>query len=517
MNYPNHDASRTNFLMTTKKNIKNTANSTQSSQSLSVANLSKALFVEHALPIQLASDDTIILPDALVFYPHDYKTLPKTVQTQIKKHDFKKYAYYMTRLGDQVSFIFHQHDDTQSKKYYAHYHKLMQFIKTQAAPEFHIHLGSVDDIRHVVQAYADVFYQLFDRCGLLKKEPLAAHYPNIYVHGDFDVKKAHALLKLQLDVTQGMRLAKDLINLPANIATPSFMANCAKELAEIHNLEIKIIEKDDAEKLGMHCFLSVAQGASSAPKFIVLEYYGDKRKTAKPTILIGKGITFDTGGISLKPAENMDEMKTDMAGAASVFGTLHAACLQKLKKNIVVIMPCCENMPSSTATRPGDVVHTMDGLTVEILNTDAEGRLILCDALTYAQQHYQPAHMINVATLTGACVVALGHIHAALYTRHDDLAEQIHQAGQNSLDTVWRMPLDDDYNEQLKSPFADLANIGGRAGGSITAACFLAHFVAKDVAWAHLDIAGVARRQGKDKGASGRPIPLLFQHLLQDA
>jgi len=213
------------------------------------------------LPIQLASDDTIILPDALVFYPHHYKTLPKTVQTQIKKHDFKKHAYYMTRLGDQISFIFHQHDDTQSKKYYADYHKLMQFIKTQAAPEFHIHLDSVDDIRHVVQAYADVFYQLFDRCSLLKKELVTAHYPNIYLHGHFDIKKAHALFKQQLDVTQGMRLGKDLINLPANIATPSFIADCAKQLAEIHNLEIKILEKDDAEKMGMHCFLSVAQGS----------------------------------------------------------------------------------------------------------------------------------------------------------------------------------------------------------------------------------------------------------------
>jgi len=264
----------------------------------------------------------------------------------------------------------------------------------------------------------------------------------------------------------------------------------------------------------MHTLLSVAQGSAQPPKFIVLEHRGGPKKM-KPVVIVGKGITFDTGGISLKPAAEMDEMKFDMCGAASVLGTLKAVGEMKLPLNVVGVVPTTENMPGSRATRPGDIVKSLSGQTVEILNTDAEGRLILCDALTYVER-FEPAAVIDIATLTGACVIALGHVASGLFANDDALAREVGNAGETSCDRVWHMPLWADYQEQLKSNFADFANIGGRPAGAVTAACFLARFAGK-FKWAHLDIAGTAWKSGKEKGATGRPVPLLTEFLVNRA
>lgn len=316
------------------------------------------------------------------------------------------------------------------------------------------------------------------------------------------------------DIVAGMNLTRDLGNLPGNICTPTYLANEAKKLAKTFGLKCLILEKAAMEKLGMHSLLAVAKGSHQPPKFIVLEYNGGK-KTEKPVVLVGKGITFDTGGISLKPAAEMDEMKYDMCGAASVLGTLRAVAGMKLPINLVVIVPTTENMPGGSATRPGDIVTSMSGQTIEILNTDAEGRLILCDALTYAER-FKPAAVVDVATLTGACVVALGQVATGLLGNNDPLVNELRSAGTATMDRAWELPLWDDYQDLLKSPFADMANIGGRWGGTITAACFLSRFT-KAYPWAHLDIAGTAWIQGKDKGATGRPVPLLTRFLMARA
>jgi leucyl aminopeptidase len=264
--------------------------------------------------------------------------------------------------------------------------------------------------------------------------------------------------------------------------------------------------------LGMQSLLAVAKGSQQPPRLIILQHKGGKAED-KPVVLVGKGVTFDSGGISIKPAAEMDEMKYDMCGAAGVLGAIKAAALMKLPINLTVIVPSTENMPGGAATRPGDIVTSMSGQTIEILNTDAEGRLILCDALTYAAR-FEPDTLIDVATLTGACVVALGHVATGLFANNDTLARELLHAGDEAHDRAWQMPLWDDYQELLKSPFADMANIGGRWGGSITAACFLSRFTRK-YAWAHLDIAGTAWKSGADKGATGRPVPLLIHYLLK--
>jgi leucyl aminopeptidase len=275
-----------------------------------------------------------------------------------------------------------------------------------------------------------------------------------------------------------------------------------------------VLEQADMEKLGMGALLAVARGTAEPPKLIVLRYQGDDTGSA-PVALIGKGITFDTGGISLKPAAEMDEMKFDMCGAAAVLGTLKAAAQMRLPLNIVGLIPTTENMPGGRATKPGDIVTTLSGQSVEILNTDAEGRLILCDALTYCER-FKPSAVIDIATLTGACVIALGHVAAGLFANDDALARELLAAGDAAYDRAWHMPLWDDYQEQLRSNFADMANIGGRPAGSVTAACFLSRF-AKNVRWAHLDIAGVAWKSGKEKGSTGRPVALLSQFLIERA
>jgi leucyl aminopeptidase len=315
-------------------------------------------------------------------------------------------------------------------------------------------------------------------------------------------------------LAKGMNLAKDLGNLPSNICTPTYLARQAQELAREYKLKCQVLEEKDMEKLGMGALLSVTRGTREPAKLIVLQYAGGGKKD-KPAVLVGKGITFDTGGISLKPSAEMDEMKYDMSGAGSVLGTIKAIAEMKLGINVVGIIPTCENMPGGDATKPGDIVTSMSGQTVEILNTDAEGRLILCDALTYAER-FDPAAVIDIATLTGACVIALGHVASGLFANDDSLAGELLAAGQDSGDRAWQMPLWDDYQEQIKSPFADMANIGGRPAGSVTAACFLARFTSK-FKWAHLDVAGTAWRSGKDKGSTARPVPLLTTFLINRA
>ncbi|SNX59531.1 aminopeptidase A. Metallo peptidase. MEROPS family M17 [Nitrosomonas ureae] len=314
-----------------------------------------------------------------------------------------------------------------------------------------------------------------------------------------------------LAIAHGMNLTKDLGNLAPNICTPTYLATQAKNLAKTHKLKASILEEKDMEKLGMGSFLAVARGSEQPAKLIVLEYHGLSKKE-DPIVLVGKGVTFDTGGISLKPAAEMDEMKFDMSGAGSVLGTMLAVAEMKLPVNLVGIIPATENMPSGKATKPGDVVTSMSGQTIEILNTDAEGRLILCDALTYAER-YNPKMVIDIATLTGACVIALGNFTTGLMSNDDKLTQELLAAGELTADRAWQLPLWDDYQDLLKSNFADIANIGGRTAGTITAACFLSRFT-KKYRWAHLDIAGTAWKSGKDKGSSGRPVPLLTQFLI---
>jgi len=312
-------------------------------------------------------------------------------------------------------------------------------------------------------------------------------------------------------LAQGINFARDLGNQPPNVCTPVYLAEQALALAKDDSkLSVTVLEEDEIRKLGMGAFMAVAQGSDNPGRLIVLEYKGGKKSEA-PVALVGKGITFDTGGISIKPAAAMDEMKFDMCGAASVLGVMSALVAAKLQVNVVGIVAAAENMPSGKASRPGDIVTTLSGQTVEILNTDAEGRLVLCDALTYVGR-FKPAVVIDIATLTGACVVALGKVASGLFSPSDELAEALLKAGQDSGDRAWRLPVWQDYQELLDSPFADMANIGGPTGGAITAACFLARYT-KDYNWAHLDIAGVAWNSGAGKGSTGRPVPLLLEFI----
>ena len=313
-------------------------------------------------------------------------------------------------------------------------------------------------------------------------------------------------------ISAGMSLARDLGNLPANICTPTYLAKQARDLAKgDKRLRVKVLEEADMKRLKMGSLLSVSAGSRQPAKLITLEYRG-AAASEQPVALVGKGVTFDTGGISLKPGQAMDEMKFDMCGAASVLGTLKAVAQLQLPINVVGIVPATENMPDGIATKPGDIVTSMSGQTIEILNTDAEGRLILCDALTYAAR-FKPRCVIDIATLTGAVIVALGKVPSGVMGNDDKLIDSLIKCGQEIDDRIWQLPLWDDYQEQLKSNFADMANIGGRDAGTITAACFLARFT-KDYKWAHLDIAGTAWKSGDDKGATGRPVPLLTQYIL---
>ena len=315
-------------------------------------------------------------------------------------------------------------------------------------------------------------------------------------------------------LVKGIELAKEWANRPANHSTPTLLAGAAKELAKLAGIKVEILGPKEVAKLGMGSFMAVAQGSEEPLRFIVLRYDGAV-KTAAPIVLVGKGITFDTGGISIKPAAEMDEMKFDMCGAASVLGTFRTLAELKPAINVIGLIPACENMPDGRAIKPGDVVTSMSGQTIEILNTDAEGRLVLCDALTYAER-FKPLAVVDIATLTGACVVALGGVRSGMFSSDDLLAKSLMDAGESSLDLCWRLPLDEDYAEGLKTNFADVANVAGRAGGAVTAAKFLQRFAGK-FAWAHLDIAGTAWKGGTAKGATGRPVALLVDYLLAQA
>jgi leucyl aminopeptidase len=312
-------------------------------------------------------------------------------------------------------------------------------------------------------------------------------------------------------IAGGVRLARDLGNLPGNICTPTYLAQQARKLQKRFGIKVSVLDENRMRRMGMGALLSVSRGSREPAKLIVMEYHGAARNE-RPVVLVGKGLTFDAGGISLKPAAAMDEMKYDMCGGASVLGTLQAILEMGLKINVVGIIPSSENLPDGAANKPGDIVTSMAGKTIEILNTDAEGRLLLCDAITYSRR-YRPAAVIDIATLTGACVIALGAHPSGLFSKNDDLAAELLTAGEQSGDRTWRMPVWDEYQEQLDSPFADVANVGGRGGGAITAACFLARF-AEDLDWAHLDIAGTAWTQGKNKSATGRPVSLLSRFLI---
>ena len=367
---------------------------------------------------------------------------------------------------------------------------------------------------HIALISGECTYRFEDFKGTPDRQQAKLKHIVLAVNAKAEQTAADAGLRAGQAIAEGIAFAKDLGNTPPNVCTPAFLADAAKKMGKAHGIKVDVLEQKEMEKLGMGSFLSVSKGSRNPPKFIIMQHNGGK-KGDKPAVLVGKGITFDTGGISIKPAPDMDEMKYDMSGAGSVLGTMKAIALMKLPLNVVGLVPTCENMPDGAATRPGDIVKSMSGQTIEILNTDAEGRLILCDALTYAER-YQPSAVVDIATLTGACVVALGTVASGMYSNKDSLAQEMIKAGDTAHDRVWHMPLWDDYQEQLRSNFADMANIGGRPAGSVTAACFLARF-AKKFDWAHLDVAGTAYKSGREKGSTGRPVGLLCHFLMARA
>jgi leucyl aminopeptidase len=369
-------------------------------------------------------------------------------------------------------------------------------------------------VRQAVLGLRDACY-VFDQLKTENKTPLPtlAEVVLALPSGSVPAAASHALREASA-TADGVALARTLGNLPSNICTPAYLADEAKKLARQFKLRLEVLERRDMERLGMGALISVTKGTRQPPKLIVLRYAGGAR-SKKPVVLVGKGVTFDTGGISLKPGAEMDEMKFDMSGAASVLGTLRALAGMKAPVNVIGVVPAVENMPGGAASKPGDVVTTLSGQTVEILNTDAEGRLILCDALTYAER-FAPDVVVDIATLTGACVIALGHVVSGLFANDEKLAAALLAAGDDAWDRVWRMPLWEDYQEQLRSNFADMANIGGRPAGSVTAACYLARFTRKQ-RWAHLDIAGTAYKSGREKGSTGRPVPLLVRFVMRHA
>jgi len=367
------------------------------------------------------------------------------------------------------------------------------------------------NVRQAVLGLRETFYRFDELKSQKKGEPPALAHVMLPLGATAELREA---LSEAAATADGAALARTLGNLPPNICTPTRLAEEARKLARQYKLGVEVLERRDMEKLGMGALLAVSRASHQPPKLIVLRYSGGPR-SRKPVVLVGKGITFDTGGISLKPAGEMDEMKYDMSGAGSVLGTIRALAAMRAPVNVIGVVPTCENMPGGAATRPGDIVTTLSGQTVEVLNTDAEGRLILCDALTYAER-FEPDVVLDVATLTGACVIALGHVATGLFSNDDALADEVGAAAEDAWDRVWHMPLWEEYQEQLRSNFADMANIGGRPGGSITAACYLSRF-ARKFRWAHLDIAGTAWKGGREKGSTGRPVPLLVRFVLRHA
>jgi leucyl aminopeptidase len=368
--------------------------------------------------------------------------------------------------------------------------------------------------RHTAEAVVSALYRFDELKSENQDPPSKLRRFGLWVEDSKDRKAADQGLAHGDAIAAGQRDARHLANLPANVCTPGYLASFARKLATGKgNLKVTVLGEADMKRLKMGALLSVTAGAREPAKLIVLNYRGDPGSA--PVALVGKGVTFDTGGVSLKPAPAMDEMKFDMGGAAAVLGTMVALARLELPINVVGIVPACENMPDGGATRPGDVVKSMSGKTIEILNTDAEGRLILCDALTYSRR-FKPDAVIDVATLTGACVIALGHHYTGLMTKSDTLAESLLEAGREAEDKAWRLPITEEYNRELKSTFADFPNVTGREGGATIAACFLSRFT-EGLEWAHLDIAGTAWRSGAKKGATGRPVPLLVEFLLKRA
>ncbi len=367
-------------------------------------------------------------------------------------------------------------------------------------------------LRQFVEISQSVTYEFLQLKSKNKKSKNKLKKLVLMVSDRKDVATGERAIKDGIAIANGVALARDLANLPPNICTPTYLAEQAKKLGKSQkSVKVTVLDEVAMEKLGMGSLLSVSQGSRQPAKLISMEYKGGK-KDEKPFVLVGKGVTFDTGGISIKPSAAMDEMKYDMCGAASVFGAITAVSEMKLPINVVGVVPTVENMPGGEATRPGDIYTSMSGQTIEVLNTDAEGRLILCDALTYSEK-FNPATVIDIATLTGACIIALGKHASGLLSNNDALAQDILDAGENTGDRAWQLPLWEEYQGQINSPFADIANVGGREAGTITAACFLSRFT-KKFKWAHLDIAGTAWLSGKNKGATGRPVPMLVQYLI---
>lgn len=375
--------------------------------------------------------------------------------------------------------------------------------------------------RTMVESAVESTY-LFDQFKSKKKDKDAARH---YLHeltinidgGRQELAEAEMAVQHGMALSAGVKMAKDLGNMPPNVCNTAYLASQARQLADSFSdcMTTQVIGEQQMKSLGMQAYLAVGQGSKNESLLAIIEYKGAAAASKKPIVLVGKGLTFDSGGISLKPGAKMDEMKYDMCGAAAVCGVMQTIAQLKLPLHVVGVLAGCENMPGGQAYRPGDILTTMSGQTVEVLNTDAEGRLVLCDVLTYVER-FDPELVIDVATLTGACVIALGHHMSGLIANHPQLAQELLHAGEQSGDLAWHLPLDEQYQEQLKSNFADMANIGGPPAGTITAACFLSRFTGK-YHWAHLDIAGTAWQSGDHKGATGRPVPLLTQFLLNYA
>ncbi len=371
-------------------------------------------------------------------------------------------------------------------------------------------------VREVVMSTEDALYR-FDAYQTEKeKKRRKFRRMTIFVNQRRDTTSAETAMQQGMAIAAGMALTKDLANTPPNVCNPSWLASQARKLGRKHRkLKVEVLDEKQLEKLGMGAFVAVSKGSKEPGKLITMEYNGSGKKSSKPIVLVGKGITFDTGGISIKPSAKMDEMKFDMGGAASVFGVVQACLLLELPVHVVGVVAAAENMPDGNASRPGDIVKTLSGQTVEILNTDAEGRLVLCDALTYIKK-YKPDSVIDIATLTGACIVALGHVASGMLCNNREVGDALLDASRSIDDRIWELPLWDDYAEQLKSNFADMANIGSNGAGTITAASFLSKFT-EDYRWAHLDIAGTAWKSNNEKGATGRPVPLLVEYILRQA
>lgn len=369
--------------------------------------------------------------------------------------------------------------------------------------------------RHLIEALSDTFYQYQKQPKAARDKKLAKAFKLCLQSSDR--KQMSACKKggdIGLAISNGKTLAKNLGNMPGNVCTPTFLASQARKLGRSHNLKVKVLSEKDMQALGMGSLLSVSKGSREPAKLIVMEYFGAKSKKQAPHALVGKGLTFDAGGISLKPGARMDEMKYDMCGAASVFGAILAAAEMKLPINVVGVIPSSENLPDGIANKPGDVVTSMSGQTIEILNTDAEGRLILCDALTYTKR-FKPQSVVDIATLTGAVIVALGHQTCAVLGNNQTVIDKLLTAGETSLDFAWQLPIKETYKKQLRSDYADLANIGTPGAGTITAAAFLSYFT-EEFNWAHLDIAGTAWGGAAGKRASGRAVPILTQYLIDN-